>query len=347
MFTQGGMYMSGQLGSALAPYLSQAYRSGWPSSAGKEARVQGQPSNPMYWNQQPRVAPNMGTPTTGIAPFSGPGGTTNQGVLPGFINAFGMRGSPPPGPDVWGRTWYQDPKIGRRVFGVAPSSVPRDSIGAPGGSTDFDESTGLYRSTGTPNPPNTIGSTPYFQNIRQEPAAPTRQTWPAVPGSGGGYLSAPSGDQPQQAGQQYDAMGQPGRNAGGLPMTAQQLQALAQGGGQSLQGFLPGYGTNPQPPYPAPAGYGWVEGAGPQGQSRQPTLQRLGTGTGITPSGSGPSQGVASYGYDSLGQQSPPQQGNWQGYSGYAGATPFTTTPRSQGYQGPVPPSMRASQGGK
>src|SRR3989304_3354000 len=142
-------------------------------------------------------------------------------------------------------------------------------------------------------------------------------------------------------------MGQPGRNAGGLPMTAQQLQALAQGGGQSLQGFLPGDGTNPQPPYPAPAGDGWVEGAGPQGQSRQPTLQRLGTGTGITPSGSGPSQGVASYGYDSLGQQSPPQQGNWQGYSGYAGATPFTTTPRSQGYQGPVPPSMRASQGGK
>src|SRR3990167_2820264 len=169
MFTQGGMYMSGQLGSALAPYLSQAYRSGWPSSAGKEARVQGQPSNPMYWNQQPRVAPNMGTPTTGIAPFSGPGGTTNQGVLPGFINAFGMRGSPPPGPDVWGRTWYQDPKIGRRVFGVAPSSVPRVSMGAPGGSKFFEESTGLYRPPGTPNPPNSFVSPLYLKNKRGKP----------------------------------------------------------------------------------------------------------------------------------------------------------------------------------
>jgi len=45
-----------------------------------------------------------------------------------------------------------------------------------------------------------------------------------------------------QIGQQYDAMGQPGWNAGGLPMTAQQLQALAQGGGQQPQGGQPQQG---------------------------------------------------------------------------------------------------------
>src|SRR3990167_5158941 len=186
--------MSGQLGSALLPYIMQAYRSQQTPSGAQ------QQSPGMYWNQQPRVMSNTGTRMTGIAPFSGPpGGPTNQGVLPGFIDAFGMRGSPSSEPDIWGRTWYQDPRIGRQVFGVPPVGAGTGgSIGAPGGSTDFDESTGLYRSTGTEYPPPTPPPG-YYYDVDRSVMLPL-SSMPASNGQvpvGSGNFQNVRGGQPQ------------------------------------------------------------------------------------------------------------------------------------------------------
>ena len=318
--------MSGQLGSALMPYLSQLYQSRATPLTARQAPVRGQP-NSLFSNSRYYKG-------SGISPASASSGITNRRGLPWRTNASGRSGTPPSWPQTWGSSnvglpggdWgsggsviddltpgspnynpaaaaqvrqtnarllaARDYTKGDWSFLTNPSLPTYDASvaaeyarqqqsqqgGSPSGQRDlnvpfapavrqWNEATGQYGYNPGYGPAPGVGAmaTPQPNGLRDV----RPQNWPAVPGSGGGYLSAPSGE-------------------------------------QNLQGFPPGYGTNPQPPYPAPAGYGWVEGAGPQGQSRPPTLQRFGAGTGITPSGSGPSQGIApgrgGQQYDAMGQ---------------------------------------------
>ena len=298
--------MSGQLGSALMPYLSQLYQSRATPLTARQAPVRGQP-NSLFSNSRYYKG-------SGISPASASSGITNRRGLPWRTNASGRSGTPPSWPQTWGSSnvglpggdWgsggsviddltpgspnynpaaaaqvrqtnarllaARDYTKGDWSFLTNPSLPTYDASvaaeyarqqqsqqgGSPSGQRDlnvpfapavrqWNEATGQYGyNPGYGPSPGGGAQTVPQQNGLRDVRGGQPQNWPAVPGSGGGYLSAPSGGgMPQRGGQQYDAMGYWPSST--LRVGQQQYDPWSAGPGRrSFANYFPSGGSQPQ-----------------------------------------------------------------------------------------------------
>lgn len=209
--------MSGQLGSAMRPYRTFGSQAQWA---------------PRYWNQQTNPRFNIGA-SDGIVGDFGPGGNIVDNVSPN---------SP------------VQQQVGSQLIAPQARWQQVDVMGNP-----------THAAGGLPMTAEQIRALANQRNfMEQQPAS--QQT-----GVSGYEVSPPA---PQQLGNnlQYDAMGNLAHNAGGLPMTAQQLQLLAgqQGSTVPQQFGLGGPGQVATDQWP-----GYALSAGVGGAPSQPRVQQV------------------------------------------------------------------------